>query len=62
MTEPKLKPCPFCGGTATIFMTDGEYSDACYICCDDCGCGIPLHNTERDAIERWNRRVESDNE
>ena len=58
MSEEKLKPCPFCGGEASVYETGYMYSaPQYYICCDECGSGIAVFNTEQDAIEAWNRRV-----
>ena len=53
-TETKLKPCPFCGGEASMYIA---YDDGYYVCCDECGCGLPVYNTEEEAIEAWNKRV-----
>ena len=53
-TETKLKPCPFCGGEASMYIA---YDDGYYVCCDECGCGLPVYNTEEEAIEAWNRRT-----
>lgn len=50
----KLKPCPFCGGEASTYVA---YDDNYYVCCDECGCGLPVYNTEEEAIEAWNKRV-----
>ena len=52
MTE--LKHCPFCGGEASTYVA---YDDGYYVCCDECGCGLPVFNTEQEAIEAWNKRV-----
>ena len=55
MTELKQYPkCPFCGREASIYVT---YDDGYYVCCDECGCCLPVYNTEEDAIREWNRRV-----
>ena len=63
MTEPKLKPCPFCGGKAEA------WTDPCFrvwkVFCTECGaeCGVNiLSNTDENADVLWNRRVESDTE
>lgn len=53
-TMTELKPCPFCGGEASIYVA---YDDGYYVCCDECGCGLPVYNTEEDAIREWNRRT-----
>lgn len=65
----KLKPCPFCGGEATIdeipphkhviatFMPDCE--GECFIECTKCGCmiGADGADAKEKVIEHWNRRV-----
>ena len=66
-----LKPCPFCGGAATMWLTHdgsghGESYDAVYVGCrnPDCGAGIKLGDyagkdvelRRADAAKRWNRR------
>lgn len=66
----KLKPCPFCGGKATVGVDDfNKYMVKC-----DCGvmmgvsleCGTELINgwtatfdSIEKAIENWNRRTEN---
>jgi Lar family restriction alleviation protein len=55
MTE--LRKCPFCGGEASTYVA---YDDGYYVCCDECGCGLPVYNTEQEAIEAWNKRVSCD--
>lgn len=59
MTEQKLKPCPFCGGEASIYVA---YDDGYCVCCDECGCCLPVYNTEEDAIREWNRRTNDEME
>ena len=54
MTEPKLKPCPFCGGEAV--MHEMATDDWC-VWCLECLCGMYGFNTEQEAIETWNKRV-----
>ncbi len=51
----KLKPCPFCGGTAAAY----GHASAAYIECDSCGARIGSYvgyNSRQDAIEAWNQR------
>ena len=48
MTD-ELKPCPFCGGKATISLDDGAYY------CVDCGC-MPYVDDGVEPIAAWNRR------
>lgn len=59
MGETKLKPCPFCGGTATLrcegasFWVECEYQNGCLV-----GPATDFFGTECEAIEVWNRRAE----
>jgi Lar family restriction alleviation protein len=62
MTE--LKPCPFCGGKATL-RSDFGYKEGCQTAWVRCTCGAdgPISDscageTETEAIAAWNRRVE----
>ena len=63
-----LLPCPFCGGSATLWpMGNGKVSPYC----EGCGAGFSggalddkystdgeaFRSDERSAIEYWNRRV-----
>lgn len=62
MTD-KLKPCPFCGGTAqrltkTPFYNLPQFQGRRAIICMTCHC-IVLGNTEEDAEKIWNRRAEN---
>ena len=51
----ELKPCPFCGGEAELHGFHDLYwvveCVRCYASANDC-------DTEQDAIEAWNTRVE----
>ena len=68
--DKKLKPCPFCGNEVVIIddynprlyrpIKNGKY----YISCYDCGIMMGYDtdyggqfNTEKEAIEAWNRRI-----
>lgn len=57
MTE-KLKPCPFCGGEASLRI-DTAHSTACLIGCCTIGCfgHEQWEETEAEAIAAWNRRA-----
>lgn len=57
----ELKPCPFCGGNATIEFED----DSCLIRCDACSCrteGVGLFEDSdekyaaSEQLKIWNRR------
>lgn len=54
MTKTKLKPCPFCGGEATL--TKNEKSGVFYVFCKEClryGVGDKI---SQKAVEYWNAR------
>lgn len=60
---PNLKPCPFCGNEEIEIMhchtpaVDPKKREPYFpIGCPNCGCWIDGNETERDAIEAWNRR------
>ena len=61
MTE-NLKPCPFCGGDATL--RKNEYSDGYYVTCLSKTCSVLVvtcqRKTEEEAAEIWNRRANND--
>ncbi len=63
MTEPKLKPCPFCGNEPTIIVRkekDG-WRDRYSVLCDyehgGCGAESGWYHHETEAVESWNARV-----
>ena len=54
----KLKPCPFCGSKAKMIL-HMEFGNA-YIQClntEECGIRQEWFDSEKEAIEAWNRRV-----
>ena len=55
-----LKPCPFCHGTAELYMCDGgDYGDDYpEIECTKCGCTMTFEEgtTKEEAIKKWNTR------
>ena len=57
MAGIKLKPCPFCGGKASIWGKD--YNIKVAGCNNIFGCGAEggMACTEREAADKWNRRV-----
>ena len=55
----KLKPCPFCGGSAFIPKSDsGDLLP--WVACIECGVETDCYETVEKAIEAWNRRVNDD--
>lgn len=56
MSELKLKPCPFCGGTDIDIRTN-DYGLSWYSFCNDCGvmCGYAM--TKDDVMNAWNMRA-----
>ena len=50
-----LKPCPFCGGHAII---DGCDDTLWIVICKECNASIGYKETEQEAIEAWNGRVQ----
>lgn len=74
MKTPELKPCPFCGGEASIVLDD--QTGGWYVCCQECysqtdtkmpsrsvSKWLSLAATERaieTAVSIWNRRANDD--
>lgn len=57
MPEPKLKPCPFCGGAVVLDYyggTDGPNAPAT-ISCNECCLDMTLRGRAK-AVRRWNTR------
>lgn len=63
----ELKPCPFCGGNADLWIVFVPYGEGLerdeeneYHCgCCDCGVSTSSRYDEDDAIEAWNRRTDN---
>ena len=52
----KLKPCPFCGGTAKkVYKSSGQ---TIHIECEQCRAQFPKSTNENAFDEAWNSRVE----
>lgn len=51
----KLKPCPFCGGRA---MLSGCENWQWTVICNECDSLIGYNETEQEAIDAWNWRIE----
>lgn len=56
----KLKRCPFCGGEALVCIKPfiGESGRGFVVECDGCWASTGYYETEEEAIEAWNRRVD----
>ena len=55
MEEQKLKPCPLCGGEATMRQPPVNY--AFRVACVKCRCNTGGYKTEEEARSAWNRRA-----
>lgn len=53
--DEELKPCPFCGGEVEIVMSGGDRR----VDCKTCGARSDWYDTEAEAIDKWNNRVDS---
>ena len=53
----ELKPCPFCGGSASVLKVDNTWYE---VRCDNCPCNVGRlwFYTRKDATKAWNRRGE----
>jgi Lar family restriction alleviation protein len=52
--DTTLKPCPLCGGEAYMgYYVDGVDN---YIYCSNCHFGSDNLNGKQDAIDKWNKR------
>ena len=59
----KLKPCPFCGGEATITNRVSFYSVGCtmdYMCPMNINHDLLLFVSEETAAKSWNRRADNE--
>lgn len=57
MSQPELKPCPFCGGPATVWPLPA--AALWKVHCDECNARGAHRRTMADAVREWNRRAES---
>lgn len=58
MSEIKIKPCPFCGGTDLEVRDADKYTDAEVVCMNDsCGASVAYGKTRDAAVAVWNRRA-----
>lgn len=52
----KLKPCPFCGSTGSLYHC-GLEKGVVFVVCDSCGSCGPSGVHDDDAAKKWNRRA-----
>lgn len=65
MKNPDLKPCPFCGGKASIFAFEQPDGSITYeVDCENDGCEVSactmMHDTREQAAAVWNRRAKNE--
>ena len=60
--KPDLKPCPFCGGQAILFVhTFHKLNDSYSVGCSKCQAHTySFYDTIGTAIDAWNRRANDD--
>ena len=61
MKTPFLKPCPFCGGKASMFCVEQPDGTLTYeVDCENKDCDVSactmLYPTKHEAADVWNRR------
>lgn len=65
MNNPKLKPCPFCGGNAKVETYKHPYGHTMYwVGCANEKCDVfpetPGYSERRNAVRSWNKRALQD--
>ena len=55
----ELKKCPFCGCEAIAHMDESWYWEWEVICIK-CGCTLGHFDSEEEAVEAWNKRVDTE--
>ena len=59
MSEPKLKPCPFCGESVQMVIAPMMGTRA--FVCNGCGADVMFYGADHDLdkfIKKWNSRAE----
>lgn len=51
--KPRIAHCPFCNGSSKLYESCvGRFR----VFCRKCKCSTPYFETEKEAIDTWNRR------
>lgn len=65
MSDTKLKPCPFCGGSGHVIIKTWDiFTHGALVECEECGARTMLvepsceYAAKDRAVELWNQRVE----
>lgn len=64
MSEAGWNPCPFCGEEPIMksaifgYMKIRQYT----LHCEHCGFNLGMRDSEKEAVELWNRRSKRENE
>ena len=53
----ELKPCPFCGSEAKMYIFNNGLDWQVECLNDDCACGTTTWESKERAIEIWNTRI-----
>ena len=54
----ELKPCPLCGGVATVHEYNYITAHNFTVYCEDCWLATQAYETEAEAVKAWNTRTE----
>jgi Lar family restriction alleviation protein len=57
----ELKPCPFCGGKASLERA-GDRNYSCIVACTECSCAIETCEEGLECGKKWNERAEVSHE
>ena len=58
--DGRLKPCPFCGGEAYLYLYCEGVDHS--VGCSKCYFHRDEFNSDNEAIEAWNKRIEPEKE
>jgi len=64
--DDMLKPCPFCGGAATMMTSiwggDNDYNAPYQVVCKNCYVHTETDSCIQDVIKKWNKREPTEEE